>query len=248
VRLFGLIGFPLGHSRSADYFNSRFSRDGIRDAHYLLFPIPALQELHILLRNHPGLSGLNVTIPFKEKIIPMLADIDPAAREIGSVNVVLIAREGKEARLKGFNTDAEGFLSTMPGAADHRQALILGTGGAAKSVAWALSKAGVRVLFVSRTPHGPAEIGYGVLRESPEIIRAHTLIINATPAGMFPHTDTCPRIPFEHIGKEHFLYDLVYNPSPTLFLLKGAANGARTQTGEEMFLKQADLSYSLFIG
>jgi shikimate dehydrogenase len=248
LRLFGLIGFPLGHSRSAEYFNSRFARDRITDARYELFPMRGLQELPTLLSDHPELTGLNVTIPFKEKIIPLLTGIDPAAREIGSVNVVLIKRKGTETGLTGFNTDAEGFLSSLPDIASHRQALVLGTGGAARSVAWALAKAGVRMLFVSRTPNGPNQIGYHALEEFPEIIREHTLIVNTTPVGMYPHTNICPRIPFVNIGKEHFLYDLVYNPSQTLFLKKGAGNGARTQSGEEMFLKQAELSYSLFLG
>jgi shikimate dehydrogenase len=247
MRLFGLIGYPLGHSRSADYFNARFSREGITDAQYRLFPIPALQELDTLLRTHTDLAGLNVTIPFKEAIIPILADIDETARDIGSVNVVLVSREDKSIRLKGFNTDAGGFLSAFPEPAHHRQALVLGTGGAAKAVAWALEKSGIRVVFVSRNPHSVAEIGYQALWESPGMIREHTLIINATPAGMFPHSDTFPPIPYHYLGKNHLLYDLVYNPSLTLFLRKGAETGARIRTGEEMFLKQADLSFSLFI-
>lgn len=247
MRLFGLIGYPLGHSWSADYYNARFLQEGITDANYRLFPIHTLEELPILFERHTDLAGLNVTIPFKEMIFPMLGETDPTAQEIGSVNVVLISRESGSIHLKGFNTDAAGFISTLPEKSVHKQALILGTGGAAKAVAWALGNSGIRTTFVSRSPHGKPAIGYPALWDSPEVIRDHTLIINATPAGMFPHTETFPDIPYHHLGQGHLLYDLVYNPGLTMFLRKGAQSGAMIKTGEEMFLKQADLSYSLFI-
>jgi len=245
-KLFGLIGFPLGHSRSADYFNNRFRSAGLTEYEYRLFPIPVLNELHHLLKEHPELCGLNVTIPFKEKIIPLLTSIDDLASEIGSVNVVRIRREDGTLRMIGYNTDAGGFLATIEGKEHHAKALVLGTGGAAKAVAYALRKTGAEVTFVSRNPAGPGTTTYKKLWENPGIVRDHTLIVNATPAGMFPHTDSFPSVPYEQLNESHLLYDLVYNPEQTLFLQKGADHGARTLTGEEMFLRQADLSYAIF--
>jgi shikimate dehydrogenase len=245
-RLYGLIGFPLGHSKSAEYFNSRFLAAGLTDAHYRLFPISSLQELPHILEQHPDLSGLNVTIPYKEKIIPMLTEVDGVAREIGSVNVVVIHRSAGAIRLKGYNTDAVAFLASMQGQGLHRSALVLGTGGSARSVAWALGRTGTDVLFVSRDRKGPAVISYKELWNDPLLIRDRTLIVNTTPAGMFPNSDTSPDIPYDYLGPDHLLYDLVYNPNETKFLQKGITKGTKVQSGEEMFLRQAELSYALF--
>lgn len=220
--------------------------DGLSHAHYRLFPIPSLQELQHILAEHPNLCGLNVTIPYKEQILPMLSEIDGVAREIGSVNVIVIRRRQGEYQMKGYNTDAEAFLSTLPGKDLHRRALVLGTGGSARSVAWSLGRVGIDVLFVSRSRTGPSVISYKVLRTDPALIRDRTLIVNATPAGMFPNSNTCPDIPYDHLGPDHLLYDLVYNPNETKFLQRGIKRGARVKSGEEMFLRQAELSYALF--
>jgi shikimate dehydrogenase len=246
TKLYGLIGFPLGHSRSADYFNARFHSSGLEDHHYRLFPISDVGQIHRLLDEYPDLSGFNVTIPYKEQIIPLLSGIDETAKEIGSVNVVLINRAKKGVKLTGFNTDAGGFEYSLKGSAHHPKALVLGTGGAAKAVAWVLHKAGTEVIFVSRNSAGDSRITYKMLWDNPGLVGEHTLIVNASPAGMFPDSGTYPDIPYERVGTNHLLYDLVYNPGLTLFLKRGAEMGAKVITGEEMFLRQAELSYSLF--
>lgn len=246
-RRFGLIGFPLDHSRSATYFNQRFSSAGITNARYELFPLPSLAEIHQLLQRIPALEGLNVTIPYKEQILPLLSGVDDLAATIGSVNVVLIEHQDGIPKLTGYNTDAGGFLASLPGKEHHRRALVLGTGGAAKAIAYALSLTGTGVTFVSRNPRHPLTLSYKQLWDDPEVIGTHTLIVNATPVGMYPDTGTFPNIPYHLLGPRHLLYDLVYNPQQTVFLLKGETNGAQTQSGENLFLAQADLSYKLFI-
>jgi shikimate dehydrogenase len=218
----------------------------MEDHHYRLFPISDPGEIHRLIEEYPDLCGLNVTIPYKEKIIPLLSGIDGTAKEIGSVNVVLIHREEKSVMLTGFNTDAGGFESSLKGSAHHPKALVLGTGGAAKAVAWVLRKAGTEVIFVSRNSAGDSTITYKMLWDNPGLVGENTLIINATPAGMFPDSETFPDIPYDRVGTNHLLYDLVYNPGLTLFLQRGAERGAKVITGEEMFLRQAELSYSIF--
>ncbi len=245
-KLYGLIGFPLGHSRSADYFNQRFRSEGPEGSRYQLFPIPAVQGIVHLLEEHPDLAGLNVTIPYKEKIMPYLTALDDLAAQIGSVNVILIQSSGGLRRLKGFNTDAQAFIHTLPEPDRHRNALILGTGGAAKAVAYALNQTGIKSLFVSRHSSSPDTIGYDQLHRDPEIMAEHTLIVNATPSGMFPETDACPDIPYDRLDERYLLYDLVYNPDRTLFLQQGASKGAQIQSGEAMFVKQAELSFNLF--
>jgi len=247
MRLFGLIGFPLGHSRSAEYFNARFLRDGIRDAQYRLFPLESINQLPGLIESHPTLAGLNVTIPFKEQILPYLSTIDPVALAIGAVNVIVISREGGIPRLSGYNTDAPAFLDTLQELPEFTNALVLGTGGAAKSVGWALQKKGIPFKYVSRKPEGKVSLGYDNLSQTPGIFDGPTLVVNATPVGMFPDTESCPQFPYHLLSKRDLLCDLVYNPVRTRFLEKGAAFGAATMNGEEMFLRQAALGYSLFL-
>jgi shikimate dehydrogenase len=240
---YGLIGYPLSHSGSGSWFAEKLRKEGKSGYSYLNFPLSSLDELPVLLRKHPGLTGLNVTIPYKEQIIPWLEELDPKAEKIGAVNTILIHREKGHIHLKGFNTDADGFLQSAD-FSGHRQALILGTGGAAKAVAFALSEKGISYLFVSRSKKSTHHVSYHEL--SQELVSGHTLIVNATPLGMFPSEDTFPPIPYHFLSENHFLYDLVYNPEMTVFMKKGSAAGATVQNGIRMLEIQAELSYRIW--
>jgi shikimate dehydrogenase len=241
--IYGLIGYPLSHTGSGSWFAEKFRKEGRHSYRYLNFPLSSLDEFPPLFRKHPGLKGLNVTIPYKEQIIPWLEELDPVAGKIGAVNTILIYRERGNIHLKGFNTDADGFLQSAD-FSGHRRALILGTGGAAKAVAFALAEMGISFLFVSRTKKSANHISYAEISE--EVISSHTLIVNATPLGMFPSEETFPKIPYHFLTENHFLYDLVYNPEMTLFLKKGSAVGARVQNGQKMLEIQAELSYRIW--
>lgn len=238
---YGLIGFPLKHSFSARFFTEKFKREQI-DAEYLNFEIEDIHEIHGLILLHQQLKGLNVTIPYKEKVIPFLSGISPEAEKIGAVNVIRVEREPGDIsfyRLTGYNTDYIGFrdsLTPLLKPTIHRKALVLGTGGASKAVGQALSDLGIAWRYVSRSP-GENKLTYDAL--SPEILSAHHLIVNASPVGTFPHADACPAIPYQYLTANHLLYDLVYNPEETLFLKKGKAQGAMTKNGKEMLEIQA---------
>jgi shikimate dehydrogenase len=243
VSLFGLIGFPLTHSWSANYFADKFSSGNIQGESYELFPVENLSDFKGLLESHDRLRGLNVTIPYKEKIMPYLDDLDDLAKEIGAVNTIRIIHEGKKILTKGYNTDADGFLLS----ADFKGysfAYILGTGGASRAVAYSLKKLGIPFCFVSRNPARTNTIPYPEL--ATVSFSTPTLIINATPVGMFPETGSCPRIPYEKLTPKDFLYDLVYNPAKTLFLKNGEEKGARIQGGLKMLQIQAEKSYGIW--
>ncbi len=242
--IYGLIGFPLGHSWSASYFNEKFLKEGQPQKRYNLFPLASLVEFPALIHNQPSLAGLNVTIPYKEKIIPYLDELDPVAMEIGAVNTIMISRKNGSVRTKGFNTDAGGFYLTLKDQVNDCKALILGTGGAAKSVAHALNKLAISYTFVSRKAKGPGIYSYNELNV--EIINYNKLIINTSPLGMYPDVTTFPPIPYHALGQDHFLYDLIYNPEETLFLKKGKAMHARTMNGQQMLVNQAELAYEIF--
>jgi shikimate dehydrogenase len=244
---YGLIGFPLKHSFSAKFFTEKFRREGI-DAEYLNFEIENIEDLpHIILHNRQ-LKGLNVTIPYKEKVISFLDDISPEAEKIGAVNVIKVERK-PGFRLTGYNTDYTGFRQSLTpllhGGVSHRKALILGSGGASKAVARALTDMRIEWRCVSRTP-GSGRLAYSDL--SPAVIAEHTLIINASPVGTFPETDCCPAIPYEPLTPHHLLYDLVYNPEETLFLQKGKAQGATVKNGREMLELQALAAWKIWNG
>jgi shikimate dehydrogenase len=241
--IYGLIGYPLSHSGSGSWFAEKLRKEGKHSYRYLNFPLSSLDEFPILFRKHPGLKGLNVTIPYKEKIIPWLEELDPKAEKIGAVNTILIYRERGNIHMKGFNTDADAFLQSAH-FTGHRHALILGTGGAAKAVAFALAEKGISYLFVSRSKKSADHISYQDL--SKEVFSSHNLIVNATPLGMFPSEETFPLIPYRFLSKNHFLYDLVYNPEMTIFLKKGSLAGARVQNGFKMLEIQAELSYRIW--
>jgi shikimate dehydrogenase len=243
-RAFGLIGFPLSHSFSRQYFTEKFDREGIPNCSYDLFPLKELRELPSLFDQHPHLVGLNVTIPYKEKVIDYLDALDDAAAEIGAVNTVLI-RNGYK---KGFNTDAFGFEqslrkflgTTKP---EELEALILGTGGAAKAVAYVLKKLGIRYQLVSRTG-GANRMTYQQLLE--QGLQNRRLIINTTPLGMSPNFDTYPDLPYADLDSNCYIYDLVYNPEKTMLLQKGEVAGARIKNGLEMLYLQAEKAWSIW--
>jgi shikimate dehydrogenase len=244
--LYGLIGYPLSHSFSAHYFNEKFRLAGDTDKEYRLFPLNKSETFPDLLERHPNLAGLNVTIPYKEKIIPYLDEIDGTARSIGAVNTILIQRNRGLIVTKGFNTDATGFYQTLSGLTLAGPALILGTGGGAKAVAHALNKKNIPFTFVSRNPGKPGILSYDDLTS--DIIRRHLLIINTTPVGMFPDTGEFPMIPYQHLSGNHTLYDLIYNPGETEFLKRGKIMGAKPLNGKQMLINQAELSYAIFTG
>ncbi len=240
---YGLIGYPLLHSGSQVYFTNKFRKEKITGRQYKLFPLREIKSLTTLLQDHPDIYGLNVTIPYKEKIIPFLNGLDPVAKKIGAVNTIKIIRKEGPSILKGYNTDALGFRNSV-NLEDHKNALILGTGGASKAVAFVLKSSGIKFLFVSRRIVAPDIINYSDI--SKEVIRKHTLIINTTPLGMVPYTSSYPLIPYAWLSKDHFLYDLVYHPVQTEFLKKGKTYGAKVQNGLQMLYNQAELSYSLW--
>lgn len=244
MRQFGLIGYPLGHSFSKKYFSEKFENEKI-NAKYDLFPLEQIVEFEKLIQE-VNLSGLNVTIPHKQAVIPYLDELDATAAEIGAVNVIrFIREEGKVTRLKGYNTDVIGFEASIRPfiKPEHPKALVLGTGGASKAVDYALRKLGISTQLVSRTA-GAGKISYDML--SPEIMADHLLIVNCSPVGMFPNVDDCPDIPYENISPQHLLYDVIYKPDETLFLKKGKEQGATVLNGLEMLYGQAVAAWKIW--
>lgn len=242
--IYGLIGRSLGHSFSRRFFTDKFLREGI-DAEYRLWPLPHISGVADLLAIE-GLRGFNVTIPYKTEIMPMLHIISDEAARIGAVNVVKVEHCGGRTLLSGYNTDAGGFSRSIAPLLDrgtHSHALILGTGGASKAVAYALRPLGIEPVFVSRTPR-EGMLGYDSL--TPEVIQAHSVIVNATPLGTFPDTDTAPPIPYRLIGSHHVCFDLVYNPSITHFMRKCAAGGATVCNGLDMLRFQAEDAWKIW--
>ncbi len=235
---YGLIGYPLSHSFSPAYFNNKFASEKI-DARYDAYAIPIIDELATLLKEHPLLKGLNVTIPYKEQVVPLLHDIDTAARDIGAVNCIDI----RDGRLIGYNTDYIGFVESLRPLlqAQHTHALVLGTGGAAKAVIYALKQLGIEYKIVSRTG---GDMQYADVDE--QVLKQYKLIINTTPLGMYPEIDKAPDIPYQYLGEEHLLYDLVYNPEETLFLQKGRQQGATIKNGYEMLILQAEAAWQIW--
>jgi shikimate dehydrogenase len=243
---YGLIGYPLRHSFSRNYFNEKFASENI-DAEYVNFEIENISAFKRIIDGNPNLRGMNVTIPYKEQVIPYLDGLDPAtAKRIGAVNVIKIIREGKKVQLIGYNSDILGFSHSIEPFLQpkHKKALILGTGGASKAVFCGLEDLGVESTFVSRTKKGPNLLTYDEL--TPEIMAEHLVIVNCTPVGMYPKVDFCPEIPYECLTPDHLLYDLLYNPDETLFMKKGAEQGATVKNGLEMLLLQAFESWGIW--
>ena len=292
MKLLGLIGYPLEHSFSPAYFKEKFQREGLTDCRYEAFPLSAIELLPEFLEQHPDLCGFNVTIPYKEQIIPYLDELDNAAAEIGAVNCVRILKNGdkedkgnkatartqlptkmqlptkKDYRLKGYNSDAPAFAQCLQAGwtfqinkstnqqinkkdiylRENRtlpsKALVFGTGGGAKAVAYALKQLHIDFYFVSRSRRNGQTITYSDLNQT--LSESHKLWINATPVGMFPHTEESLPLDYSLIGSEHYLFDLIYNPEETVFLRRGREHGAHTKNGLSMLHTQAELSWKVF--
>jgi shikimate dehydrogenase len=243
VLLLGLIGEKLGHSFSKKYFSEKFANEQISGFSYELFELRAISELPILLKAHPNLIGLNVTIPYKTSIIPYLHKLDETAQLIGAVNTIKISPDGT---LHGYNTDWVGFRDSLKGFIRNEhiaKALILGTGGSAKAVMAALSKLGIAALFVSRR-QGNGVLTYADLNE--DIMTKHRLIVNCTPLGMYPKTDSMPDLPIQWLKPQHFVYDLIYNPELTLLMQMAASKGAHVKNGYEMLVLQAEAAWQIW--
>jgi shikimate dehydrogenase len=240
MRKFGLIGYPLSHSFSQKYFTEKFQQLNITDSRYELYPIGDISDVKDLLRD-PELCGLNVTIPYKKLVIPYLEGMNHVVREIGACNCIKV----ENGATTGYNTDVVGFEESLVRKLQpfHNRALILGTGGASKAVEYVMKKLGIGYNMVSRDP-GAGQLSYGQVDE--ETIYSHNLIINTTPLGMYPNVDICPPLPYEAIGPQHYLFDLVYNPARTLFLRNGEQRGAAVENGYDMLIGQAEESWRIW--
>ncbi len=246
IRGYGLIGYPLTHSFSKQYFTRKFARESLFGCYYENFPIESIDQLPDLINRHPDLEGLNVTIPYKEKIIALLDNLDEESRAIGAVNTLKILRSRETYYLNGYNTDAYGFMTSIkPVLKSHyRNALILGTGGASKAVAFALEKLNISITFVSRHPRQQNQISYPEL--SGGMLSDYQIIVNTSPLGMYPDTGAFPDIPYQDLSPQHILYDLIYNPEETLFLRKGKSMGAAVMNGLEMLHFQAEKAWEIW--
>ncbi len=246
MKTFGLIGYPLSHSWSASYFKEKFRKEKISGATYRLFPVKDLENFRTWVSQNPGLCGLNVTIPHKEKIIPHLDTLHEVATDILAVNTIKISREKEKLLLHGYNTDAFGFEKSLEvhALAIPENALILGTGGAAKAVAWVLEKINCPYMQVSRFPSGENEISYAQTDE--QLIREYPFIINCTPLGMSPKTESFPPLPYHFLNPRNTLYDLVYNPPLTKFLEFGKAAGCKIVNGQTMLKFQAEKAWQIW--
>lgn len=246
MKTYGLIGYPLSQSFSQKYFSNNFAEQVI-EARYLNFPIASIDELPQLIAHHPYIGGLNVTIPYKEKIIAYLDEMDPMAEEAGAVNVVKFDWSNPtKPKLIGFNTDIIGFSNSIKPLLKihHKSALILGTGGAAKAVGFALKNMGIAYQFVSRNPQGKNQISYDMLDAAS--IKLNTIIINTTPLGMYGDMEAKPDIPYQYCGKEHLFFDLIYNPEVTAFLKAGQLQDATIKNGLEMLHLQAEAAWDIW--
>lgn len=265
MRTFGLIGYPLSHSFSQKYFTEKFKKENLSDCEFKNFSLEDINDFPALLKNNPGLYGLSVTIPHKQTVLPYLHELDTSAKEIGAINCIRLSpvpiatgtplpvlggeRETKEVRCIGYNTDVIGFAQSLKPLlkAHHTNALILGTGGASKAVAFVLKKMEIEFSFVSRKQKKASSIKcINYQRLNKELISAHPVIINTTPLGTFPNIHDYPNIPYEHLSSGHLLYDLTYNPEESAFLKKGKAHGAQIKNGLEMLHLQAEKAWEIW--
>lgn len=245
MEAYGLVGHPLGHSFSAGYFAEKFAREGF-DATYTNFDFADISQLTTLIAENENLRGVNVTIPHKQAVIPLLDELSTEAREIGAVNVVRIARDADGTiRTKGYNSDVIGFVESLRPLlqSHHRRALVLGTGGASKAIVFGLKKLGITPIYVSRIKRTDA-LTYEEL--SPEVLSAHHVIVNCSPVGMYPHVDEAPNLPYHLLTPQHLCYDLVYNPLETAFMKKASAQGAVVKNGLEMLHLQAEAGWKFW--
>ena len=243
MNLYGLIGYPLGHSFSKQYFTEKFEREGIRDCLFEAFPIPSIAEFPALLKENPSLKGLSVTIPYKEQVLQYVDELSDEVRGIGATNSIKI----NNGKLTAFNTDIAGFEQSFIKLLQphHQKALVLGTGGASKAVQYVLRKLSIGFLVVTRNNESrPGYINYNSINDT--IMNLHTVIINCSPVGMYPHENAAPAVPYHLLSSRHYLYDLVYKPAETLFLKEGKKMGATVQNGYEMLLLQAEESWRIW--
>jgi len=241
MKQYGLIGKSLSHSFSAKYFNEKFRKEGITDCHYELFELEDIADIHQLLQKNPNLQGFNVTIPYKEAILPYLDELDVVVEEIGACNCVKV----KDGKLIGYNTDVDGFMPTFLALMEmhHDKAIVLGNGGAAKAVIYSLEQWSLDPLVVARNPKND-ELPWNELTE--EMVNSHKIIINTTPIGMWPNVNDFPDIPYQGIDRFHLVYDLIYNPEKTLFLKKAEEQDAVIKNGMEMLEQQAETAWIIW--
>lgn len=242
-KLYGLLGENISYSFSKSYFSEKFKNLQLNDCEYTNFDIADIQDFSRIINQHENLKGLNVTIPYKEKILPILTNLDETASEIGAVNTIKFLKNGD---LVGCNTDAFGFENSLKPLlkSNHNKAFILGTGGASKAIAYVLKKNAINFKFVSRNPSSKVEIAYKDITE--KMMKETNLVINCTPLGTSPKTELFPNIPYHFISENHLLYDLIYNPKITTFLAKGKAEGATIKNGLEMLQLQAEESWRIW--
>jgi shikimate dehydrogenase len=241
MKKFGLIGASLKHSYSPRYFTEKFQKHGLEDHSYQAFELSSIQDFPALLKEHPELAGLNVTIPYKQSVIEFLDEVNDVVERTGACNCIRISN----GRTKGFNTDVPGFREALGKVIgpQHKSALVLGTGGASKAVEYALQQEGINYTLVSRNGSGSI-LSYEQIHKN--FIEENLLIINTTPVGMFPLVEDAPSIPYQFIGPNHLLYDLIYNPEKTEFLKRGEAQGASIENGYGMWLAQAEASWKIW--
>ncbi|UEG48521.1 shikimate dehydrogenase [Ferruginibacter lapsinanis] len=243
MKLYGLIGYPLGHSFSKQYFTEKFEREGIADAKFEAFPISTIEAFPALIKNNPSLKGLSVTIPYKEQVLQFVTELSDEVKVIGATNSIKISGD----KLIAYNTDIIGFERSFKEfyKPSHKKALILGTGGASKAVQYVFKKMGIDFIIVSRKKDATQNIIDYSMIDAP-LLSTHTVIVNTTPVGMSPNEDAYPDIPYYLLTPSHYLYDLVYKPAETVFLEKGAAIGAIVKNGYDMLLLQAEASWAIW--
>ncbi len=243
MKLYGIIGYPLAHAFSKKYYTEKFQREGIKDCTYENFPLKSIDQFPAFLVSHPLLQGLNVTIPYKQQILHFLNESNDLVKSTGACNCIRI----EKGRLTGYNTDITGFERSLKKRlrSHHTRALILGTGGSAKAVQYVLAKLGIAYQYVSRKKSA-TNISYEELNE--KIVSIHSLLINTTPLGMYPHIVEAPQIPYSALTPQHLLFDLIYNPDKTLFLQKGEERGADVQNGLDMLIIQAEENWKIWNG
>jgi len=242
-KIFGLIGYPLTHSFSKKYFDEKFEKEKIINSEFMLYPIATIHQLPQLINENPKLIGLSVTLPYKQSVIPFLDEMDETAKKIDAVNCIKI----KNGKTKGYNTDAFGFRQSIKPflESQHQRALILGTGGASKAVAFVLKEIGIDCFFVSRNKNEKNNtFSYDEINET--IVNAFKLIVNTTPLGMYPNINDAPDIPYQFVSSSHLLYDLVYNPTETEFLKRGKQKGASIVNGLSMLHQQAEEAWRIW--
>ncbi|MFD2554051.1 shikimate dehydrogenase family protein [Sphingobacterium tabacisoli] len=241
----GLIGFPLGHSFSKNYYLSKFEDEEINDVNYDLYSLENINQFPSLFLNDNRFRGFNVTIPHKQTVMGFIDDLSIEAKEIGAVNCITVHRSEDKVSLKGYNTDAFGFETSLTPllTPQHNRALVLGNGGAAKAILYTFEKLGIPYTIVSRSKTN-GHLTYEQLNE--DLISSHPIIVNCTPLGTFPNIEECPQIPYEYISNRHLLYDLIYNPVETLFLQKGRSQNAITKNGHEMLILQAEKNWQIW--